>query len=109
MKKHTCGENYLSLLNYRMPRPNTSSRRPILLLVRTSPGSRIVFYCDFAEDLTSKKRYTEASQVLLDYAKDFREAVIALVQGSRFSEARRIVRVTTSHLFVTITQREFSR
>ncbi|KAH9039879.1 IkappaB kinase complex IKAP component, partial [Lactarius pseudohatsudake] len=44
-----------------------------------------------AEDLTSKKRYTEASQVLLCYAEDVREAVIALVQGNQFSEARRIV------------------
>ncbi|KAI0061864.1 IkappaB kinase complex, IKAP component [Artomyces pyxidatus] len=44
-----------------------------------------------AEDLTSKKRYLEASQVLLDYSKDIREAVIALVQGNAFSEARRII------------------
>jgi len=43
------------------------------------------------EDLTSKKRYTEAGHVLLDYAEDDREAVIALVQGNQFSEARRIV------------------
>lgn len=43
------------------------------------------------EDLTSKKRYTEAGHVLLDYAEDVREAVIALVQGNQFSEARRIV------------------
>jgi hypothetical protein len=45
----------------------------------------------FTEDLGSKKRYTEAGQVLLDYAEDVREAVIILVQGSQFSEARRIV------------------
>ncbi|KAI0253762.1 IKI3 family-domain-containing protein [Lactifluus subvellereus] len=44
-----------------------------------------------AEDLTSKKRYTEAGHVLLDYAEDVREAVIALVQGNQFSEARRII------------------
>ena len=43
------------------------------------------------EDLTSKKRTSEASLVLLDYAKDVREATIALVEGSHFSEARRIV------------------
>ncbi len=43
------------------------------------------------EDLTSKKRYSDASRVLLDYSKDVREAIIALVQGSEFSEARRIV------------------
>ncbi|KAK7057777.1 polymerase II transcription elongation factor [Favolaschia claudopus] len=49
-----------------------------------------------AEDLASKKRHTEAARVLLDYAKDVREAVIALVQGNSFSEARRIVTLTDS-------------
>ncbi|KIP09060.1 hypothetical protein PHLGIDRAFT_68294 [Phlebiopsis gigantea 11061_1 CR5-6] len=44
-----------------------------------------------AEDLSSKKRYQEASRVLLDYAKDVREAVVALVQGNCFSEARRVI------------------
>jgi elongator complex protein 1 len=44
-----------------------------------------------AEDLSSKKRHTEAGRVLLDYSKDVREAVIAFVQGNAFSEARRIV------------------
>ncbi|OBZ69676.1 Elongator complex protein 1 [Grifola frondosa] len=44
-----------------------------------------------AEDLSSKKRTSEAALVLLDYAKDVREAIIALVQGSHFSEARRII------------------
>ena len=43
------------------------------------------------EDLGSKKRYTEAGQVLLDYASDVREAIVTLVQGNQFSEARRIV------------------
>ena len=47
-------------------------------------------------DLVSKKRTSEAAQVLLDYAKDVREAVIALVEGSHFSEARRIVRIFAS-------------
>ncbi|KAJ7198481.1 pol II transcription elongation factor [Mycena pura] len=47
-----------------------------------------------AEDLGSKKRYSEAARVLLDYANDTREAVIALVQGNCFSEARRIVTLT---------------
>ncbi|KAJ7125399.1 IKI3 family-domain-containing protein [Mycena epipterygia] len=49
-----------------------------------------------AEDLVSKKRYSEAARVLLDYAKDPREAVIALVQGNCFSEARRIATFTGS-------------
>lgn len=44
------------------------------------------------EDLFSKKRYAEAARVLLDYSKDTREAVIALVSGNAFSEARRVVR-----------------
>ncbi|KAL4265189.1 Elongator complex protein 1 [Pleurotus pulmonarius] len=43
-----------------------------------------------AEELTSKKRYAEAATVLVDYAKDVREAVIALVQGNHFAEAKRI-------------------
>ncbi|KAF7294045.1 polymerase II transcription elongation factor [Mycena kentingensis (nom. inval.)] len=43
-----------------------------------------------AEDLASKKRAADAARVLLDYAHDTREAVIALVQGNLFSEARRI-------------------
>jgi len=58
------------------------------------------------EDLSSKKRYPEAARVLLDYSKDVRLAVIALVQGHHFSEARRIVsipvhRVFLSHVFKT--------
>ncbi|KAJ7188994.1 pol II transcription elongation factor [Mycena filopes] len=48
------------------------------------------------EDLTSKKRHSDAARVLLDYAKDVREAVITLVQGNCFSEARRIVTLTDS-------------
>ena len=55
-------------------------------------------YCKFIEDLMSKKRYAEASQVLLCYAEDVREAVIALVQGNQFSEARRIVSYTSNFL-----------
>jgi hypothetical protein len=46
---------------------------------------------NFTEDLTSKKRYIEAAHVLLDYTEDIREAVITLVQGNQFSEARHIV------------------
>jgi len=50
------------------------------------------------EDLSSKKRYTEAARVLLDYSKDIREGVIALVSGNAFSEAGRVVRVIFSFL-----------
>lgn len=45
----------------------------------------------FSEELLSKKRYLEAARVFIDYAGDTRQAVIALVQGNEFSEARRIV------------------
>ncbi|KAG6809392.1 hypothetical protein H0H92_000447 [Tricholoma furcatifolium] len=44
-----------------------------------------------AEDLVSKKRHPEAARVLLDYAKDIREAIIAYVHGNHFSEARRVI------------------
>ncbi len=53
-----------------------------------------VVLCDSfsrTEDLVSKKRHSEAARVLLDYAKDVREAVVALVGGNAFSEARRVV------------------
>jgi elongator complex protein 1 len=41
--------------------------------------------------LSSKKRYAEAATVLLDYAGDVRQAVIAYVEGNFFADARRIV------------------
>lgn len=44
------------------------------------------------EDLVAKKRYSEAARVLLDYVDDIRTAIITLVQGNEFSEARRVVR-----------------
>ncbi|KAH9915816.1 IKI3 family-domain-containing protein [Fomitopsis serialis] len=44
-----------------------------------------------AEDLAAKKRYMDAARTLLDYAEDVREAVKTLVEGSHFSEARRII------------------
>lgn len=43
------------------------------------------------DELLSKKRFSESARVLLDYAKDVRQAVNALVQGNEFAEARRIV------------------
>ena len=51
-----------------------------------------------SEDLSSKKRYSEAARVLLDYSKDVRQAVIALVQGHNISEARRVVSVIARHM-----------
>ncbi|SRR6266404_948436 len=67
------------------------------------PKLSTVSYHSRAEDLTSKKRHAEASQVLVDYAQDVREAVITLVNGNQFSEARRIVSCTP-HLLATVMQ-----
>ena len=53
----------------------------------------------YVEDLSLKKRHAEAARVLMDYSKDLREAVIALVQGNSFSEARRIVCLSSSAMF----------
>ncbi|KAI0697397.1 IkappaB kinase complex IKAP component [Cerioporus squamosus] len=53
------------------------------------PTSEIAYRV--ADELTSKKRFLEAATVLLDYADDVRQAVIALVEGNHFSEARRII------------------
>jgi elongator complex protein 1 len=69
----------------------------VWLVCTSSAISHVNINDSFTEDLTSKKRYTEAGHVLLDYAEDDREAIIALVQGNQFSEARRIVS-RTSHL-----------
>jgi len=44
-----------------------------------------------ADDLSAKKRYAEAATVLLDYARDVRQAVITYVEGNFFADARRIV------------------
>ncbi len=55
------------------------------------PHGCVVDAHNYTEDLVAKKRTLEAANVLLDYAKDVRAAVIALVEGSHFSEARRIV------------------
>jgi hypothetical protein len=61
------------------------------------------------EDLSSKKRYSEAARVLFDYAKDIREGVIALVQGNYFSEARRIVRILILMFLVVPEATRFSQ
>ena len=50
----------------------------------------------FADDLSSKKRYADAATVLLDYAGDIRQAVIAYVEGNFFADARRIVSTVLS-------------
>ncbi|THH29047.1 hypothetical protein EUX98_g5147 [Antrodiella citrinella] len=44
-----------------------------------------------AEDLSAKKRYQDSARVFLDYVKDPRAAVVTLVQGNFFSEARRVI------------------
>ncbi|THG94781.1 hypothetical protein EW026_g6757 [Hermanssonia centrifuga] len=56
-----------------------------------SEGDLVATAYSVAEGLSGKKRYQEAARVLLDYGKDVREAVISLVQGNHFSEARRII------------------
>jgi len=50
-----------------------------------------------SEELSSKRRYSESARVLLDYSKDVREAVTSLVQGNKFSEARRIVSIIVNY------------
>ncbi|KDQ06369.1 hypothetical protein BOTBODRAFT_622525 [Botryobasidium botryosum FD-172 SS1] len=44
-----------------------------------------------SDDLRSRKRYGEAARVLLDYAQDLPEAVIAYARGNEISEALRIM------------------
>ncbi|KAG2136870.1 pol II transcription elongation factor [Suillus cothurnatus] len=44
-----------------------------------------------ADELFSKKRFGESARVLLDYAKDVRQAIHSLAQGNEFAEARRII------------------
>lgn len=44
------------------------------------------------EDLIGRKRFLEAARILLDYHKDIRGALVALVQGNDVSEALRVVR-----------------
>ncbi|EIN06431.1 IkappaB kinase complex IKAP component [Punctularia strigosozonata HHB-11173 SS5] len=44
-----------------------------------------------SDDLLTKKQYVDAARVLLDYAGDTRQAVIALVNGNHISEARRVI------------------
>ncbi|TRM68918.1 IKI3 family-domain-containing protein [Schizophyllum amplum] len=44
-----------------------------------------------AEGLVAKKKHGDAARVLIDHARDVREAVIALAQGNLFSDARRII------------------
>jgi choline-glycine betaine transporter len=64
---------------------------------------RKIKWFSFPEDLSSKKRYPEAARVLLDYSKDVRQAIIALVQGHNFSEARRIVSIFVHQVFFLLT------
>lgn len=43
------------------------------------------------DDLLSRKQYSEAARVMLDYSENVEGAVLALVQGNEVSEALRIV------------------
>ncbi|KAF5365923.1 hypothetical protein D9758_006686 [Tetrapyrgos nigripes] len=62
----------------------------LALQVGTSEDDILDIGYRVSEELTSKKRHSEAARVLLDYVRDVRTAVITLVQGNEFSEARRI-------------------
>ncbi|KAF8627641.1 hypothetical protein AX15_004335 [Amanita polypyramis BW_CC] len=58
------------------------------------PGEEVVNIAyRIADELSSKRRHLEAGQVLLEYAKDVRHAIIAFLEGNGFSEARRIITV----------------
>lgn len=65
----------------------------LLVRERSRVNKRSLMLTILIEDLTSKKRHLDAARVLLDYAGDVRDAVIALTQGNAFSEARRVVRL----------------
>jgi elongator complex protein 1 len=41
--------------------------------------------------LKSNRRFSEASQVFLDYAEDVEEAVVALLEGSKWAESLRVI------------------
>ena len=54
--------------------------------------SRLCLYADvITEELSSKERHLEASQILVDYAEDASQAVAVLASGGHFSEAKRLV------------------
>ncbi|TDL16914.1 IkappaB kinase complex, IKAP component [Rickenella mellea] len=44
-----------------------------------------------ADELCSKRKYSDAAQVSLDYAKDVNQAIATLAQGNLYSEARRLI------------------
>lgn len=71
----------------------------LALQENTPPDDLVRMAHRVAEDLSSRKRYVEAARILLDYTDDVREAIKALVEGSQFSEARRII-VTNSKLYL---------
>jgi hypothetical protein len=73
-----------------------SKRLLIASLVRFWTLFQLAQLMLFTEELLSKKRHLEAARVVVDYAGDVRQAIIALVQGNEFSEARRIVSISKS-------------
>ena len=93
-----CGGSYSISPCVRELTKRTLSRRRIALLVRLflTVLNKCVSCVWLLEDLASKKRYSEAAQVLLDYAKDIRNCVDTLAQGHHFAEAHRIVRLRRS-------------
>jgi elongator complex protein 1 len=51
------------------------------------------FHCltGYSEDLSSRKRWTDAATVYHDYASDIEETVRALTSGNELAEALRVV------------------
>lgn len=49
------------------------------------------------DSLRSKRRFIDAGRVLLDYGRDVEAAVEALVEGSAFAEAIRLVGICLSY------------
>lgn len=55
-------------------------------------ATRLVnFLFVLAESLKSKRRFSEAGRVFLDYAEDVEEAMVALLEGSLWEESLRLL------------------
>lgn len=50
------------------------------------------FFDPLLESLRNKRRFVDAGKVLLDYGRDVEGAVAALVEGTAYAEAIRLVR-----------------
>lgn len=59
--------------------------------LEVSGWTKVTLAVSFLESLRGKRRYVEAGRVLLDYGRDVEAAVGALVEGTAFAEAIRLV------------------